>query len=68
MSDNQKSGWPSWISDPHKKIRKLDLDPLRIISVKFGVDPCSHSREEVENVSANQRPGWPSWISDPHKK
>ena len=26
------------------------------------VNSCSHSWEEVENVTANQRPGRPSWI------
>jgi len=47
----------------------LGQEPIRNICAKCGVDPCSHSGKEVENVSANQRPGMlPYRISDPHKK
>jgi len=47
--------------------KNVALDLLRNICANFGVDVCSHSWKEVENVSDNQRSGWPSWISDPLK-
>jgi len=37
------------------------------LCAKFGVDSCSRSWEEDENVSANLRTGWPYWILNPLK-
>ena len=45
-----------------RKITTLGRDLIRNICTKLEVNRCSHSWEEVKNVSANQRPRRPFWI------